>query len=160
MITVIEKENFEGRSGQSSLKVIHIYLKDLSFESPLAPEALQYNEDARVAMDIETNHQVIGNDLYQVVLTVSIKLLGDESQVLFLVEVQQAGIVKAEKFSNEGMRWVMGVAVPNILFPYIRETVDSITVKGGFAPLRLAPINFELLFQEAKEHEKDKKGAS
>ena len=42
---------------------------------------------------------------------------------------------------------------PNILYPYAREAVDSLVVKGSFPALMLAPINFELLYAQQKEQQ-------
>ena len=47
------------------------------------------------------------------------------------------------------MRQILATVAPNILFPYARETVDNMVIKGGFPPLMLAPVNFDALYQQA-----------
>jgi preprotein translocase subunit SecB len=44
----------------------------------------------------------------------------------------------------------LGSLCPNVLFPYARETLDSIATKGSFPPLMLAPINFDAMYAQAK----------
>jgi preprotein translocase subunit SecB len=34
------------------------------------------------------------------------------------------------------------------LFPYVREVVSDMTVRGGFPPLILSPVNFDALYQQ------------
>ena len=143
---------------QPVFQIVHVYLKDMSFENPAAPESLRNVEaDPKVSMDIGTSTTTMEDNLKQVNLSVTIKLLKKETEeVLYLVEVQQSCIVQISGFSAEDLRRVLAITVPNILFPYIRETVDSVIIKAGFAPLRLAPINFDVLYQQAMEQEREK----
>ena len=85
---------------------------------------------------------------YEVVLTVTITSKIDD-ETAFLVEVQQAGIFFITGFEGEDLRRILGTAAPNILFPYARENIDSVCVKGGFPPVMLAPVNFDALYQQA-----------
>jgi preprotein translocase subunit SecB len=39
------------------------------------------------------------------------------------------------------------------LFPYAREAIDNLVVKGGFPPLMLAPVNFDALYRQAMEQQ-------
>ena len=65
------------------------------------------------------------------------------------MEVQQAGIFLVTGFEGEELRRILGTAAPNILFPYAREAIDALCVKGGFPPVMLAPVNFDALYQQA-----------
>ena len=82
------------------------------------------------------------------VLTVTITAKVEE-ETAFLVEVQQAGIFFIKGFADEELRRIVGTAAPNILFPYARECIDTLCVKGGFPPVMLAPINFDAMYQQA-----------
>ena len=82
-----------------------------------------------------------------------------QSTVL-VVELQQAGIFRIEGMDEEMRRQVLGVACPNMLFPYARETVDSLVVKGTFPPFMLAPVNFDALYAEAKKRREAEQGES
>ena len=79
-------------------------------------------------------------------ITITAKI---EEETAFLVEVQQAGIFFIAGFEGEDLRRVLGTAAPNILFPYARESIDTVCVKGGFPPVMLAPVNFDALYQQA-----------
>ena len=83
-------------------------------------------------------------------LAVTAKLPGKD-KVLFLIEAKQAGIFQIRNLPPEDMETVLAVACPNILYPYLREVVSDVAVRGGFAPVLLNPINFEGLFQQQKQ---------
>ncbi|MGB1139658.1 MAG: protein-export chaperone SecB, partial [Halioglobus sp.] len=69
------------------------------------------------------------------------------------IEVQQAGIFFVKGIEGEQLRRVLGTAAPNILFPYARESIDSICVRGAFPPVMLAPVNFDALYQQAMQQQ-------
>lgn len=126
-----------------------IYAKDLSFESPSSPAVFQKQWQPKISVDLNTKSDKIddqGN--YEVVLTVTItaKL---EDQTAFLIEVQQAGIFFITGIEGDNLRRVLATAAPTILFPYARENIDAVCVKGGFPAVMLAPVNFDSLFQQA-----------
>ena len=81
-------------------------------------------------------------------LTITAKV---EEETAFLIEVQQAGIFIITGFEPDDLRRIVGTAAPNILFPYARECIDNLCVKGGFPPVMLAPINFDAMYQQALE---------
>ena len=82
-------------------------------------------------------------------MTITAKLEDDETA--FLVEIHQAGLFVAEGIEGEQLRQLLGIACPNMLFPYLREAVDALVVKGGFPALALQPVNFEALYRQAEE---------
>jgi preprotein translocase subunit SecB len=43
---------------------------------------------------------------------------------------------------------MVGSFCPNILFPYAREAVSDLIVRGGFPQLLLAPVNFDALYAQ------------
>ena len=72
-----------------------------------------------------------------------------EDKNAFLVEVQQAGIFFAAGIDEEPLKQLLATVAPNILFPYAREAIDAMVIKGGFPPLMLAPVNFDALYHQA-----------
>ena len=74
----------------------------------------------------------------------------------FLVEVQQAGIFYIKNADPAQLSQIVGIACPTTLFPYVRESVDSLVVKGGFPPLQLAQVNFEALYVKALQEQQQK----
>lgn len=134
---------------QQQFAMQRIYNKDLSFESPSTPEVFKKQWQPQVNVDLNTKSDKIddqGN--FEVVLTITITAKVEE-QTAFLVEVQQAGIFFITGFEGEDLRRILGTAAPNILFPYARECIDTVCVKGGFPAIMLAPVNFDALYQQA-----------
>jgi preprotein translocase subunit SecB len=126
-----------------------IYNKDVSFESPATPNIFTKQWQPKVNVDLNTRSNPIdekGN--FEVVLSITLTAkLDDESA--FLVEVKQAGIFFITGFEENQLRRLLGTAAPNVLFPYARENIDSLIVKGGFPPVMLAPVNFDALYDQA-----------
>jgi preprotein translocase subunit SecB len=134
---------------QQQFAMQRIYTKDISFESPATPDVFKKQWQPAVNVDLNTKSEKVddsGN--FEVVLSVTITAKIDDDTA-FLVEVQQAGIFMITGIEGDDLRRVLGTAAPNILFPYPRETIDTLCVKGGFPPVMLAPVNFDALYQQA-----------
>jgi preprotein translocase subunit SecB len=69
-------------------------------------------------------------------------------QLAFVLEVDQAALFLIDGFSAERRLEALGAACPAIMFPYLRETVDHLLLKGGYPPLMLAPVNFDALYAD------------
>ena len=132
-----------------SLKIERIYLKDASFESPSSPEIFRGDWSPELGVDINTRGSRLEEDVHEVVLSATVTSKLEDGKNGFLVEIKQAGIFSIEGASEDQLSNIMGVVCPNVLFPYLRETLDSLLVKGGFPAVQLAPINFEALYSEA-----------
>ena len=72
---------------------------------------------------------------------------------MFLVEANQAGIFAIRNVPEADLEPILGISNPNILYPYVRETVSDAIVRAGFPPVLLNPVNFEALFQAQKQHD-------
>jgi len=137
----------EAQEGQQFV-LQRVYLKDLSFESPNAPGVFRQEYKPAVNVDLRTRSALVDGDNYEVILTVTITAkLGEDTA--FLVEVQQGGIFMIRGLQDEGLRQVLSIFCPNMLFPYAREVIDNIIVKGTFPALMLAQVNFEALYAQA-----------
>lgn len=133
---------------QQQFAMQRIYTKDISFESPGTPNVFKQQWQPQVNVDLNTKSDKIDDNNFEVVLSITITAkLGEETA--FLVEVQQAGIFLVTGIEGDNLRRVLGTAAPTILFPYARETIDGLCVKGGFPPVMLAPVNFDALYQQA-----------
>jgi len=136
---------------QQQFALQRIYTKDLSFESPATPLVFQQAWQPKVNVDLNTRaNRIQDSENYEVVVTVTITAK-QEDNTAFLVEVQQAGIFFISGIEGEDLRRVLAAVCPNILFPYARECIDTLVVRGGFPPIHLAPVNFDALFQQAME---------
>ena len=127
-----------------------VYVKDLSFESPRALAVFQQNWQPKVDVQLNTSATKVDDQRFEVVLrvTVEAKIVDD---VAVIVELEQAGLFRVEGPSGPALDQVLAVTCPNVLFPYARETVDSMMVRGTMPPFSLAPVNFELLYAKAME---------
>ena len=134
---------------QVQLRIERIYLKDASFESPGAPSIFTEQFQPEMQVDINTGVNSLGDNRHEVVLRATVTAKRSEDKHAYIVEVQQAGIFVVEGAEGNALRQVLGVACPNALFPYLRETLDGMVTKGGFPPLHLAPVNFEMLYAQA-----------
>ncbi len=85
--------------------------------------------------------------MFEVALTVTVNAKHEE-KTFFLVEVVKAGIFQIRNVPEQDMEPILAVACPNILFPYVRETISDAINRAGFPPVILAPVNFESLYQQ------------
>lgn len=127
-----------------------IYLKDSSFESPRSPAVFQGQWQPKINFDIKTRNSKIQDGVFEVVLVLTVEATLEEEPA-FVVEVHQAGVFTAKDFDNVQLEQLLATVCPNILFPYAREMIDSLVVKGSFPALMLAPINFEALYAQQKQ---------
>jgi preprotein translocase subunit SecB len=129
------------------IQLQRIYLKDCSLEVPLAPQVFTKPWNPNTDVQVGTGATVLGDSLYQVLLTITATAkLGEE--VGFLAEVHQAGIFQISGFSEAEMPAILAAYCPNMLFPFAREAVASLVQRTGFPPLLLQPLNFDALFVE------------
>ena len=135
-----------------------IYLKDSSFESPRSPEVFQGKWEPKIHFDIKTRSSKVQDDSYEVILVLTAEAKLDD-QSAFLVEVHQAGIFSCKDFDEAQLEQVLSTVCPNILFPYAREAIDSLVIKGSFPALMLAPINFDALYAQQKKAQAEQAAA-
>lgn len=129
-----------------------IYVKDLSLEAPHAPQIFLEHENPQVDIQLFSQSASIEEDVFEVVITSTItSKIGEK--VMFLVEIKQAGIFRIRNLPGADMEAILAVMCPNILFPYLREAVSSLTVRAGFPPVLLNPINFDVLYQQQKQQQ-------
>ncbi len=143
---------------QQQFAMQRIYTKDISFESPATPAVFRKQWQPKINLDLNTaSNKVDDQNNFEVVLTITITAKIDE-ETAFLIEVKQAGLFLITGFEGDTLRRLLGTAAPNVLFPYARETIDNLCVKGGFPPLMLAPVNFDALYQRAMEQAASQQG--
>jgi len=126
-----------------------IYTKDISFETPNSPQIFQEQWKPLVNLDIGNTARALGKDHFEVVLAVTLTVSFEDRNV-YLIEVHQAGVFQISGFPEEVVGRMLASHCPNILFPFAREVVSDLVVRGGFPQLLLAPINFEALYLQQK----------
>ncbi|MDP2323409.1 MAG: protein-export chaperone SecB [Gammaproteobacteria bacterium] len=138
-------------ANQRQFGLRQLYVKDLSFEAPNSPGILtEGGLEPEIKLNLRTSHRDLGREISEVVLHVSVHALAGQRTV-FLVELEQAGTFLISGFPQDEARAIIGIACPNALFPYARETISSVVQRGGFAQLLLQPIDFTTLYAKAQQ---------
>jgi len=133
-----------------TLKIEKIYIKDLSLEIPNAPQIFLEREQPQVEVQLNTSANKVDEGIYESTLSITVtSKVGDKTA--FLVEISEAGIFQLRNIPDADLESVLGIACPNIIFPYAREVISDVLVRAGFPPMLLAPVNFEALFQQQKQ---------
>jgi preprotein translocase subunit SecB len=136
----------DGAQG-AAFTIDKIYLKDLSLENPGAPQSFMQQEPPQIEVGLRTSGNQIDPNVYECLLTVTLTAkVADKT--LFLVEATQAGIFTIKGVPADQLQGVIAVHCPNVIFPYIRETLADAVARAGFPPVHLAPINFDTLYQQ------------
>lgn len=146
------KTNGKGdHESEPSFNVHSVYLKDISFEVPHSPQVFNEAWKPKIDFDLKMGSQLLSepDSVYEVVLEVTVTVkLGEEGseKVAFLIEIQQAGAFTVRNLTGDPLQQVLSTTCATVLFPYVRETVSSLAVRGGFPHLVLPPINFEAMY--------------
>lgn len=131
--------------GQFSIK--KIYIKDLSFETPNSPQIFHTDWQPELDVHLHSHSSDLDAGEYEVVLMVTaVVSVGDKTA--FLAETSVAGIFGITGLASDELGPTLGSYCPGILFPYAREFMANLAMRGGFPPFLLAPVNFEKLYQE------------
>ena len=124
-----------------------IYTKDISLEIPNAPQIFLERETPEIEVQLRSESSSISEDLYQVLLTVTVTAKFGE-KTMFLIEVGQAGIFQLRNIPAENFDPILSVACPNVLFPFAREAISDLCNRAGVPPVLLAPVNFDGMYQQ------------
>lgn len=147
----------EQEQSQAKFGIRKIYLKDVSFESPQAPQIfVQPDVTPKIDVQIRIGHTVLNKEsgFYEVVLTMTVTAKSGD-QTTFLIEAQQAGVFEIMGISDQELPLALEVACPNALLPFAREAVSDFVAKGGFPQLLINPVNFEALYLQKQQQIKE-----
>ena len=140
--------NGNGETAQPSLNVLAQYVKDLSFESPGAPNSLRGRDKAPgIAINVNVNANPLSDKQFDVNLTLNAKASFDQ-EVLFNVELVYGGVFAISGFPQEHMLPILFIECPRLLFPFARQIIAEATRNGGFPPLMLDPVDFVALYRQ------------
>jgi preprotein translocase subunit SecB len=128
-----------------------VYLKDCSYESPNGPRLPNTQTyEPKFQLNMNTTADEIGPDVREVLLTITLEAKQGDA-TLYLVEVKQAGVFAISGATPEDLKRLVGSFCPNVLFPFAREMISTLVVKGGFPNFLLPLVNFDALFAQASE---------
>ena len=141
---------------EQQFEIQRIYIKDLSFESPNAPEVFTREYNPSVGIELNTAHRMLSEGIYEVELNITVTVKSNE-EVAYLIEVKEAGIFTAIGYPDEQLAHLLASYCPNIIYPFARELVSELAVRGGFPQQLLAPINFDALYAQHLQEQAQQK---
>ena len=128
-------------------QIQRVYLKDMSLEQPNSPEILLNQEQPGVDIQLGVEAAPIADGLFEVTVKATVHArIADKT--VFLVEAKQAGIFEIRNLAPDQMSQVMGIACPQIVYPYLRGNVADLIQRAGFPPVHLSEINFQAMFEQ------------
>jgi preprotein translocase subunit SecB len=131
-------------------QIQRVYLKDVSLEQPNSPEILMQQEQPSVDIQLGVETKPVIDGVFEVTVTATVHTKIDDKTV-FMVEAKQAGIFEVRNIDPEQIGSILGIACPQIVYPYLRGNVADVIQRAGFPPVHLAEINFQAMYQQQVE---------
>jgi preprotein translocase subunit SecB len=128
-------------------QIQRVYLKEASLEQPNSPAILLEQEQPTVDIQLGVNASPVADGVFEVMVTATVQTKIKDKTV-FLVEATQAGIFEIRNLPPEQMGPIMGIACPQIVYPYLRGNVADLIQRGGFPPVHLSEINFQAMYEQ------------
>lgn len=150
---------FAPRPPSGEFGIRKIYTKDLSFETPHSPAIFSMEWEPEADINLRSTAQEMGPGEYEVILTITLTVTVGE-HTAFLAEVQLAGLFSIVGLTSEELGGVVGAYCPAILYPYAREQVSDLVVRGGFPPFVLSPVNFDAMYAHHSENAQSEQPAA
>ena len=144
-----EQQNQPG-ADQPIFNIQRIYLKDLSLEQPNSPAIFLEQEGPGMEVAIDIGAEPLADGIHEATITVTVTAK-IRDKVAFLVECKQAGIFEVRNVPEDQMDPLLGIACPNILYPYLRSNIADMVTRAGFPPIHLNEINFEAFYHQRKQ---------
>ena len=133
-------------------QIQRVYLKDMSLEQPNSPSILLEQEQPTVDIQLGVEATPVADGLYEVAVTATVQTKIKDKTV-FLVEAKQAGIFEIRHIPEDQLGPIMGIACPQIVYPYLRGNVADIVNRAGFPPVHLAEINFQAMYEQQQQQQ-------
>ncbi|MDR9499130.1 MAG: protein-export chaperone SecB [Hydrogenovibrio sp.] len=143
---------------EKQFSIQKIYTRNVSFESPNAPEMFTRDFQPQLDVDLNVESKKLEDDVFHVVVRVTATTKMEE-RTAFLCEVEQAGIFTIQGFEEGELNYLLGAQCPNTLFPYAREAVSDLVIRGGFPQLLLEPVNFDAMYANHMQQQGDSEQA-
>lgn len=128
-------------------QIQRVYLKEASLEQPNSPAILLEQEQPAVDIQLGVEATPVADGVFEVCVTATVQTKIKDKTV-FLVEAKQAGIFEIRNVPEEQMGQIMGIACPQIVYPYLRGNVADLVQRGGFPPVHLSEINFQAMYEQ------------
>jgi preprotein translocase subunit SecB len=131
-------------------QIQRVYLKELSLEQPNSPAILTSTEQPSVDIQLGVGMEQVADGIVEVTVTATVTTK-IEDKTVFLVEAKQAGIFEVRNLPEDQMGPVIGIACPQIIYPYLRGNVADVIQRAGFPPVHLAEINFQAMYEQQQQ---------
>ena len=141
-----------------TFQIQRIYLKEASLEQPNSPSILLEQEQPSVDIQLGVEANPAADGVYEICVTATVTTKIKDKTV-FLVEAKQAGIFEIRHLPDEQMGPIMGIACPQIVYPYLRSNVADIVQRAGFPPVHLAEINFQAMYEQQQAQQAQQEGS-
>ena len=122
------------------------YIKDFSFENPMAPNLPPQDKNPSVNLDVNTAYLNLKNNIHEINLKIK-SIASIDNDTLFIIELQYAGLIKTVLKSEDDKKNLI-ISGSYLLFPFARSIISNITMEGGFKPFVIQPIEFEKMFKK------------
>ncbi|GAB4398339.1 MAG: protein-export chaperone SecB [Rhodoferax sp.] len=148
---VVQPETFMADNQETPVfQIQRVYLKEASLEQPNSPAILLESEQPSVDIQLAINAEGVADGVFEVRVTATVHTKIKDKTV-FLVEATQAGIFEIRNIAADQMGPIMGIACPQIVYPYLRGNVADLINRAGFPPVHLAEINFQAMYAQQQE---------
>ena len=136
--------------GEPGIRILAQFIRDLSFESPHAPESLRPGPtQPQVDLGVELNAKARPDQLYDVELKMTARATRD-TETVFHIELLYAGLFQIIGVPEADMEPVLMIECPRYLFPFARRIIAVLTNEGGFPPFLLDPLDFAGIYASRK----------
>jgi preprotein translocase subunit SecB len=142
---------------QPSFQIEKVYVKDLSLEIPGAPQVFVQQVEPKLEVQINTASGQFAEGYFEVTVGATVTAKSGE-KTLFLAEAVQAGIFSVRNVPEKEVQPLLEIGCPTILFPYLRETISDLVIRGGFPPVLLSPVSFEALYVQRLQQQQAAEG--
>lgn len=141
-----------------TFQIQRVYLKESSLEQPNSPAILLEQEQPTVDIQLGVEANAAADGVYEVCVTATVQTK-IKDRTVFLVEVKQAGIFEIRNIEQEQMSQIMGIACPQIVYPYLRSNVADLIQRSGFPPVHLSEINFQAMYEQQQVQQAEQAAA-
>ncbi|MEO5773220.1 MAG: protein-export chaperone SecB [Sphingomicrobium sp.] len=143
--------NGSGQPGEGvQIANLHQYIKDLSVESPSAPQVFQWQSQPSIDVQFHINIEKVSDDVQEVALKIDVSARSDQG-VHFVVDLTYAGLFGLRNVPEEALSPFLLAEAPRLLFPFARQVIASATQDAGFPALVLEPIDFGAAYMAQME---------
>lgn len=145
---------------QPVFNIQRVYLKEASLEQPNSPKILQEQKQPTVDIQLQLSNEKVVDHIYEITVAATVQSKIDD-KTLFLVEAKQAGIFELRNIPEDQLNPILGIACPQIIYPYLRGNIADLITRAGFPPVHLVEINFQMMYEaQLKQQQEQQKKAT